>query len=42
MRSDFYSGLSRVRTAVGWEPRTSLEDGFRRTDHYYPAHKGHR
>ncbi len=38
---DFYSDIIRIREAVGWEPRTSLEEGVRRTVDYYRAHKAH-
>ena len=36
---DFYSDITKIRTLVGWEPRTSLEEGLRRTLEYYGAHR---
>ena len=36
---DFYSDITKIRTIVGWEPRTSLEEGLRRTLEYYEAHR---
>ncbi len=38
---DFYSDITRIRTAVGWEPRTALADGIRQTVAFYRAHKAH-
>jgi UDP-glucose 4-epimerase len=38
---DFYSDIARIRAAVGWEPKTSLTDGIRRTVDWYRAHKAH-
>jgi UDP-glucose 4-epimerase len=36
---DFYSDISRIRRRVGWEPRTPLDEGLRRTVDFYRAHK---
>ena len=36
----FYADSSRFRQAVGWEPRVSLREGFRRTLAYYRSHLG--
>lgn len=36
---DFCSDISRLREATGWSPRTSLEEGIRRTVEFYRAHK---
>ena len=36
---DFYSDIGKIRRIVGWEPRTSLEDGLRATVEYYRQHK---
>ena len=36
----FYADSSRFRTAVGWNPRVPLREGFRRTLEYYRAHAG--
>jgi UDP-glucose 4-epimerase len=38
---DFYSDITKIRTLVGWEPRTSLEDGIARTIDFYRQHKEH-
>jgi UDP-glucose 4-epimerase len=38
---DFYSDITKIRAAVGWEPTTSLEEGLRRTLAYYRAHRNH-
>jgi UDP-glucose 4-epimerase len=45
---DFYSDITKIRQVVGWEPRTSLEEGLRKTlvyyqlnrDEYWPRAKG--
>ena len=36
---DFYSDISKIRRLVGWEPRTSLEEGLRRTIEFYREHR---
>ena len=38
---DFYSDISKIRRLVGWQPRTSLREGLRKTIDYYRAHKAH-
>ncbi|MDY3554285.1 NAD-dependent epimerase/dehydratase family protein [Gemmata sp. JC717] len=38
---DFYSDITKIRTTVGWEPRTALEDGLRQTLDYYARHRDH-
>jgi UDP-glucose 4-epimerase len=38
---DFYSDITKIRTLVGWEPVTPLEEGLRRTLAYYRAHRAH-
>jgi UDP-glucose 4-epimerase len=35
---DFIADISRICREVGWEPRTALEDGLRRTVAFYRAH----
>jgi UDP-glucose 4-epimerase len=34
---DFYADFSRIRDALGWEPRVRLRDGLERTLEYYRA-----
>lgn len=38
---DFYADITKIRTVVGWEPRTDLEDGLRQTLDYYRRHRDH-
>lgn len=38
---DFYSDISKIRELVGWEPRTCLKDGLRRTVDFYRRYKQH-
>ena len=37
----YYSDISRIREKLGWEPRTSLEEGLKRTLSYYRQHRAH-
>jgi UDP-glucose 4-epimerase len=36
---DFYSDITRISTALGWEPKVGLSDGLRRTVEYYREHR---
>ena len=38
---DYYSDISKIRRLVGWEPRTPLREGLRKTVEYYRKHKAH-
>jgi UDP-glucose 4-epimerase len=38
---DFYSDITKIRSLVGWEPVTPLEEGLRQTLAYYRAHRDH-
>lgn len=38
---DYYSDIRRIRRAVGWQPRTSLDEGLARTVAYYRRHRSH-
>lgn len=38
---DFYSDITKIKKIVGWEPKTSLQEGIKKTVHYYRKHKRH-
>jgi UDP-glucose 4-epimerase len=38
---DFYSDISKIKTEVGWEPQTSLEQGISKSVEYYRNNKKH-
>jgi UDP-glucose 4-epimerase len=38
---DYYADFSRIRTALGWEPRVGLRDGLARTLDYFRQHREH-
>jgi UDP-glucose 4-epimerase len=38
---DFYADYDRIRSALGWEPKTPLREGLARTLDFYRAHIGH-
>ncbi len=38
---DYYSDYSKIRSALGWEPRVSLRDGITRSLAYYREHHRH-
>jgi len=38
---DFYSDISKIRGLIGWQPRTSLEDGLAQTVAFYRENKQH-
>ncbi|MCU0512811.1 MAG: GDP-mannose 4,6-dehydratase [Anaerolineae bacterium] len=38
---DFYSDIGKIRRLVGWQPRTGLAAGLRRTVDFYRQHKAH-
>lgn len=37
----FYSDISKIRRIVGWEPKSSLAEGIRKTVEYYRQYKTH-
>lgn len=37
---DFYSDITKISTVIGWQPKTTLRDGLRKTLAFYKAHKG--
>ena len=38
---DYYADDSRIRSALGWEPRVGLREGLARTLEYYRNHLEH-
>jgi UDP-glucose 4-epimerase len=38
---DYYGDYSRIRDALGWEPRVGLREGLAKTIDYYRQHKEH-
>ncbi len=36
---NFYSDISKIRSVVGWEPKTLLKEGLEKTIDYYRTHK---
>ena len=36
---DYYADISRIKKVVGWEPKTSLEEGIRKTVEFYRKYK---
>ena len=36
---DYYTDISKIKRLVGWEPKTDLEEGLRRTIEFYRKHK---
>lgn len=36
---DFFSDIAKIKKIVGWEPKTSLEEGLERTINYYRQYK---
>jgi UDP-glucose 4-epimerase len=38
---DYYADFSRIRAALGWEPRVGLRDGLARTLDYFRQHLEH-
>jgi UDP-glucose 4-epimerase len=38
---DYYGDYSRIREALGWEPRVGLREGLAKTIEYYRQHKEH-
>lgn len=38
---DYYGDFSKIKKTLGWEPRTSLEEGLKKTLAYYEKHKKH-
>ncbi len=38
---DYYADWSRIRSALGWEPRVDLREGLARTIEYYREHLSH-
>ncbi|MDA0746540.1 MAG: GDP-mannose 4,6-dehydratase [bacterium] len=38
---DYYADISKIRTMLGWEPKTSLEEGLKRTIAFYRQYRHH-
>lgn len=38
---NFYSSYHKIKMMLGWEPRTPLDVGLRRTTEYYTSHRRH-
>lgn len=38
---DYYANFGKIRTALGWEPKVSLEQGLHRTVEFYRLHLAH-
>jgi UDP-glucose 4-epimerase len=38
---DYYSDITKIRTVLGWQPETGLDDGLRATLDYYRRHRDH-
>ncbi len=36
---DYYTDISKIKRVVGWEPKTSLDEGLRRTIEFYRKYK---
>lgn len=38
---DYYSDFTKIRQALGWEPKVALEEGLRKSLDYYLSHHAH-
>jgi len=38
---DYYSDFTKIKEALGWEPKITLKDGLRRSLDYYSTHNAH-
>ena len=38
---DYYTDISKIKRVVGWEPKTSLDNGIKSTIDFYRQHKEH-
>jgi UDP-glucose 4-epimerase len=36
---DYYTDISKIKRLVGWEPKTSMEEGLKKTIEFYRKHK---
>ena len=36
---DYYADISKIRRVTGWEPRTPLDEGIRKTAEFYRSHR---
>ncbi len=38
---DFYSDVTKIKTAIGWQPQTSFQSGLKKTIEYYTKYKNY-
>lgn len=38
---DYYADITKIKNAISWQPKTSLEEGIRKTIEYYKENKKH-
>jgi UDP-glucose 4-epimerase len=38
---DYWADITKIQAKIGWSPRTSLDDGLRKTIDYYRKHRDH-
>ncbi len=38
---DYYADITKIKAAIDWQPKTSLEDGIKKTIEYYKKNKKH-
>jgi nucleoside-diphosphate-sugar epimerase len=36
---DYYADITKIKNMAGWQPKTSLEDGIRKTVEYYKLYR---
>ncbi len=36
---DYYADITKIKNAIGWEPKIKLDDGIKRTIEYYKKNK---
>jgi len=38
---DYYADITKIKNAIGWQPKTTLDDGIKKTIDYYRKNKKH-